>query len=72
VENHRQDRRITLLSLVPNAFAMRDELTKTEVKWLRQVEDRLDLDDLGLFGLSSAGDPERARDTFAVLVGIPA
>lgn len=68
IQDQREDL-ITLLSLVPDAFAMRDELTKAEVKWLRQTENRLDFDDPGLPELSRAGDPARARDTFAALVG---
>lgn len=61
----------TLLSLIDDPVAMRDEIAregKSQIKWLRQIETKLDIDDPALVDLLGADAVTRARLAYRILI----
>jgi len=72
VSSHPEDQRydvITLLTLLTDPRAARTELTRTELKWLRIIEDLLALDDPALLETFDEARIRVARASYRLLVG---
>ncbi|HEV7482432.1 MAG TPA: hypothetical protein VGO13_04970 [Solirubrobacterales bacterium] len=68
-ESDREDL-IRLLSFVedPRALAEREDLLKSERRWLKKIEKPLDFSDRGLANLFTADTLARSRQAFALLI----
>lgn len=66
-ESDRQDL-IRLLSFVENPRALGEELRKSERRWLRDVEQLLDIDDRRLDDLFPAGEAAAAGQAYQLLL----
>lgn len=68
-----QDREdlVRLLLCVEDPVQMRDDLRKTERRWLVTAEKKLNLDDQGLTSLFTTEETQRARAAYQLLVDTP-
>ncbi|MHB8491535.1 MAG: hypothetical protein ACYDA6_04875 [Solirubrobacteraceae bacterium] len=67
-EDQREDL-VMLLGLLDDPRRARQHLSRTELRWLRRIEDRLDLSNPAFAGSFDEGHIRAARAAYAMLVG---